>query len=338
MSTALIYTIRLGDTLSRIANVINSSAGVKAASLETTNPGVNPNNLQEGQHINIPYLDDNSSTWIYTAFNGDSFASIESGLSQCYGIIYDDIEKNNSLTDIHIGKELYIPATHITDHNFLDLSSIAKNMGYWNWNWSQSTCPKNATMSIAFSGWTNIKNYLANSHSMQSKLIGTKYLSLNGNEYGRFTHATLTEITQAIQTGQLDGYDGVAYDVEEGDSGLAAHFAVCFKAAKQRNLKVLVTVSHSAPYDIDDADDLMHTFLTDDNIDILSPQLYITGEESTNNFQLTSNTETTWADYANSKAIIVPSIITASLYNSAKNYFNKQGVELDGYIQWRQTA
>ena len=338
MNTALVYTINSDDTLSRIANVINASAGITAVNLVTVNPGVNPNHLQVGQHIKIPYFNDNSSTWIYTIISGDTFESIETGLSQCYGMTYDDIEKNNSLTEVYIGKKLYIPATHMTDNNFLSLSPIAKNMGYWNWSWSQGACPKNATMSIAFSGWTDIKKYLENCHSMQSNLIGTKYLSLNGNENSRFTHSTLIEITRAIKMGQLDNYNGVAYDVEEGDSGLAGHFVTCFKAAKQRGLKVLVTVSHSAPYGIDDADDLMKTFLADDNIDILSPQLYITGEESTNNYQLTSNTKTTWADYANSKAIIVPSIITASLYNAAKKYFNEQGVELGGYIQWRQTA
>lgn len=338
MNTALVYTIKSDDTLSRIANAISASAGVTAVNLVTVNPGVNPNHLQVGQHIKIPYLNDNSSTWIYTILEGDSFESIETGLSQCYGITYDDIEKNNSLTEIYVGKKLYIPATNITGNNLFNLSSTAKNMGYWNWSWSKGVCPKNATMSIAFSGWADMKKYLENCHSMQSSLIGTKYLSLNGNENSRFTRLTLTEITLAIQMGKLDSYDGVAYDVEEGDSGLADHFATCFKAAKDRGLKVLVTVSHSAPYGIDDADDLMQAFLTNDNIDILSPQLYITGEESTNNYQLTSNTKTTWADYAKSKAVIVPSIITASLYNAAKNYFNEQGVELDGYIQWRQTA
>lgn len=338
MNTALVYTIRFGDTLSRIANMINASAGVTAVNLTTVNPGVNPHQLKIGQNIKIPYFNDNSSTWIYTVVSGDTFASIEAGLSQCYGITYDDIEKNNSLTEIYIGKTLHIPITNGTDHNALNLSSTAKNMGYWNWSWSKGACPKNATMSIAFSGWTDIKNYLKNCQSMQSNLIGTKYLSLNGNESSRFTCSTLTEITRAIQMGQLDSYDGVAYGVEEGDSGLASHFAACFKAAKDRGLKVLVTVSHSAPYGIDDADDLMHTFLTDNNIDILSPQLYITGEESTNNYQLTSNTKTTWADYSSSKAVVVPSIITASLYNAAKKYFNEQGVELAGYIQWRQTA
>ena len=338
MNTALVYTIKPEDTLSKIANMINASAGITAVNLATVNPGINPDHLQVGQHIKIPYLNDNSSTWIYTTVNGDTFKSIENGLSQCYGITYDDIENNNSLTDVYIGKKLYIPATDISHNHFLSLSSVAKNMGYWNWSWSQGVCPKNATMSIAFSGWTDIREYLANCHSMQSSLIGTKYLSLNGNENSRFTQSTLTEITQAIQMGQIDSYDGVAYDIEEGDSGLADYFATCFKAAKQRGLKVLVTVSHSAPYGIDDADDLMQKFLADENIDILSPQLYITGEESTNNYQLTSNTKTTWSDYANSKAVIVPSIVTASLYNSAKNYFNKQGVELDGYIQWRQTA
>ena len=52
------YTIRSGDTLNSIATAAygaaNATAGVTA--IENANPGINPNDLQIGQQINIPVL------------------------------------------------------------------------------------------------------------------------------------------------------------------------------------------------------------------------------------------------------------------------------------------
>lgn len=342
MSIAFVYTVLSGDTLSIIAKKISNSAGITTEQIETTNPKITPQTLQVGQQINIPFINDTvnsaSGTWIYTILGGDSFASIASGLSQCLGLTYEEIEKQNKLagSDIKIGQLLNIPVTNSANVN---LSPTAKNMGYWDWTWSQGECPQNANLSIAFSGWIDVEHVLESSKISQSNLVGTKYLSFGGgNDNGKFSADRLNKITNAIAAGQLEGYNGVAYDVECGDSGLADDFAISFQAAKSRGLKVLVTVSHSAPYGIHDADVLMSRFFADDNIDILSPQLYQTGEELTNDYDLTSGTTTTWGDYATSKAAVILSIVDASFYYSALEYFEGQGVELDGYIQWKQTS
>ena len=100
-------------------------------------------------------------------------------------------------------------------------------------------------------------------------------------------------------------------------------------------LLVLVTVSHSRPYGISDGDLLMKSIIADPNVDYLSPQLYSTGNEVSNDY---ANVGTFWYQYKASTARIVPSIVAASYYPDAVRYFAAQGITLTGYIQWKQGA
>ena len=98
-----------------------------------------------------------------------------------------------------------------------------------------------------------------------------------------------------------------------------------------------MTVSHSAPYGAPDeanAQSQMRAFFEDSNIDYLSPQLYTTGEEQENNYATTYGVEWTW--YAGAKPMICPSLVKASYYDSAVDYFAGKGVTLDGFVQWAQ--
>ena len=206
---------------------------------------------------------------------------------------------------------------------------------YW-WTWSQSTTgPSGQNVGIAFSGYVDVSTALQQSSATAAKIPVAKYLSVGGgNSAGSFTLDALNAITAAIQANQLSGYAGICYDVEEGTTGLASAFAQSFAAAKAAGLKVFVTVSHSQPYAIGDASSLMQSFFSDGNIDYISPQLYTTGTESSNDYTAVG---TSWSAYASSKAAIVPSIVCASYYADAVNYFSSQSVTLSGYIEWSQT-
>ncbi|TQV86851.1 hypothetical protein [Aliikangiella coralliicola] len=209
--------------------------------------------------------------------------------------------------------------------------------GYWGWTWSQGQLPDDATLSIAFSGWSDPKTALSDSSNELSKLTGERYLGLGGgNKNGSFNKNVLNDILTFINQGQFDDYDGLAFDVEECDAGLESQFGQAFKAAKQRDLKVLVTVSHAAPYACDDAKELMTAFFSDGNIDYLSPQLYTTGKEKENDYTVNPSLGVDWKDYASSKAAIIPSIVKASYYQSAVDYFEQQDVNIVGYVQWEQ--
>lgn len=335
MTTVLNYTVLSGDTLSSIATSISDASGVTSAQIEAANPNLNPSDLQIGEIISIP-APTASNTLMYTIRSGDTLSSICNALSQCSGLTYQDIEQNNpdvSASNIQIGQVLAIPATQTTTKETLEPN--AENMGYWDWTWSQGSAPSNASLSLAFSGWTNVESALSQSNNIIDNLVGTKYISFGGgNSNGAFDAASLSDITNAINQGKFDHYDGIAYDVEEGAAGLESDFKVSFASAKAKGLKVLVTVSHSAPYGISDAPTLMNSFFADENIDILSPQLYTTGEEGANNYEISQGV--TWGSYKNAKAAVVPSLVSGTYYPDAQAYFLAQGVTLKGYIQWKQ--
>ena len=154
-------------------------------------------------------------------------------------------------------------------------------------------------------------------------------------QQGAFEAHSLSAITTAILAGKFAAYDGICYDIEEGEAGLSALFQQSFAACKSMGLKVFVTVSHSQPYGIDDAEALMRSIIADRNVDYLSPQLYTTGNEPSNDYSVVG---TPWTAYAASTARIVPSVVAASYYPDAARYFATQGVTLTGYIQWKQNA
>jgi len=324
---ALIYTVQGGDTYSIIATNLAKCVGIEAGQIETANPSIPPESLAPGDVLNIPDpTSPNTTVLLYTVQQGDTYSTIATGLNRCAGISYQSIEAANPgipPEDLEVGDQLTIPEYFMP----------APNMGYWNWTWSPSSAPDTATLGMAFSGYADPTNAIQDSAAVMGSLIGKKFISLGGgNENGRFTAAVLDSITAAITSGSFAGYDGIAYDVEEGDSGLATAFQDSFVTARQSGFIVLVTVSHSAPYGIADAAQLMQSFFADANIDILSPQLYTSGNESYNDYSTTAGVE--WSEYATARAAVVPSVVYAYLYSSAQEYFAGQGVSTEGYVQW----
>lgn len=209
-------------------------------------------------------------------------------------------------------------------------------IGYWWWTWSSTQqAPAGTNLGVAFSGWADVNSALSESAAIVNKLPGQKYLSIGGgNDNGHFTAARLKALDDAVAAGKLAAYQGIVYDIEEGDSGLYGAFASSFKNAHVHNLKVLVTTSHSQPYGVGDAQQLMTDIINDVNVDFLSPQLYTSGEESTNDFKAVG---TPWSAYAKAHGRIVPAVCVGSRdYQGAKLYFQGQGVTLTGYVQWVQ--
>ena len=327
-----------GDTLTRITGNINSSVGISYLDIEKANPSVSPSALQVGQKVNIR-SSDAATEWAYTILSGDSFAKIASEVSLCAGVTYQNIESANPSVNpnaLQVGTILEIPS--IKAKETASAPEVpAANIGYWDWTWSPTAAVPGATMGIAFSGWANVDTAISQSNQVFNSLVGDKYISLGGGaeDTGAFTATFLSEVNTAIEAGRFDDYDGIAYDIEVGDSGLSADFAASFAAAKAKGFKVLVTVSHSAPYGIGDAASLMQSFFADDHIDFISPQLYTTGQETSNDYDALL---LAWTAYAAAKAKIIPSLVKASYYPDAVTYFAGQGVTLEGYIQWAKSS
>lgn len=341
MKTAFIYTVLDDDTLSGIASKISACAGVTVSEIQSVNNQLNSLILEVGQIIFIPASINIKIHLEYTVRQGDTLQALADALSDCSGLTYQQIVQNNKQIDansIHVGQLInipYTPSSYSSDVAESSTTQTVDNVGYWHWTWSQGTPPSTTNLSIAFSGWTDITTAIQQSDHIKNELQGKKYICLGGgNENGAFTQEGVLAATHAISAGTFDEYSGIALDVEEGDSGLTQSFSVLFRTAQQCGFKVLVTVSHSAPYGIKDGAELMHSFINNSDIDLLSPQLYKTGFEVENDFTTSQGVD--WKDYRDTKAALVPSIVKASMYDSAQKYFEDIDVELHGYIQWSQ--
>ncbi|MEL6142434.1 MAG: LysM peptidoglycan-binding domain-containing protein [Bacteroidota bacterium] len=340
MTIVLHYTVRSGDTFDAIAQGLNHAAGVSYEAIEATNPSIPASKLQPGNVLKIPSATASSEIVLhYTVRIGDSYFKIAENLSKCKGMTANELENANPSTnpnDLQIGEVLQVPNTSGVSTNCQSIP--ADYVCNWIWNYSpDSYSPPlpNATMGMAFSGYAAVTTALSLGNSIINHLQGEKYLTIGGgNDKGAFTSNVLTTLNKAIEAGEFKNFNGVAYDVEMGDSGLEEDFGTSFATAKNAGLKVLVTVSHSAPFGIDDAATLMKSFFASEYIDFLSPQLYTSGNETQNNYQISHGVE--WSEYASAKATVIASIVTANLYPSAQSYFKERGVDLPGFIQWQQ--
>lgn len=211
-------------------------------------------------------------------------------------------------------------------------TSPAELIGYYELTWTDSTPQSNANTAIAFSGWIDVSRAKSESDAKFSSLFGTKYISFGGgNENGRWSSSAIDGINNAIQDGTLQSYDGICYDIEVGDSGLSDNLVNSFRIARGNGFKVLVTVSHSAPYGFSDKAQVMDTVLSSSDVDYVSPQLYTTGREQQNDYATDGYD---WSNFANRSPKIVVSITRADQYNDAVSTFQGYGVSLVGYILW----
>lgn len=208
--------------------------------------------------------------------------------------------------------------------------------GYYFFTWSSHHHPMSTDIDfgVAFSGHAKVNLALQEAERVRHQLQGDKYICIGGGtrSTGYFTHEKIQNLNNAINAGELSDFQGLVYDVEVGDAGLETIFQASFAAAKTKGLKVIVTVSHSEPYAVGDSQTLMRSFLADEHIDVLSPQLYDSGKEDYNKFD---NIGVHWSAYANTNAAILPSIVRPNLYENAKEYFEEKGISLGGYIRWR---
>jgi len=227
----------------------------------------------------------------------------------------------------------------------LSLCSAQTYIGYYQWTWNPpGNSPSGTNIGIAFNGWSNPGSAVGDSAPVIGGLLGTKYIALGGgNTDGYWTVAQINAVNNAIAANTFSGYAGLCYDIEEGDSGLANAFEQSFAIAKGAGLKVLVTISHSGPYGIPDAITVMNNIFASTNVDFVSPQLYASGTETTNDYTTSGGGGAVpWSSWENAQAGILLSITTSTLWNCGNTYFTTTlgfpTSKVQGYIVWNNDS
>lgn len=188
------------------------------------------------------------------------------------------------------------------------------------------TPPKSDNMfTVAFSGEIepSVAIDAANSLYQKVTVTGDKYVCLGGGPVV-WTIDNVDKIKDSINNDDFKAYQGICYDVEgydDSDSSIKDKFKDCFDAARAKNLKNLVTTSHSGPYLKGDAADIMTFFFTScDTIDIISPQMYTCDYGTANEYDFskgvlwipdgttTVDFQTLYNNRANEELVILPSL------------------------------
>ena len=230
-------------------------------------------------------------------------------------------------------------------------------IGYYSWNWGAgSTGPAGATVGVAFTGLIDVDTAIAYytpgaAWCCPAWPAGvTPYITLGGgNSAGVFDVAALAAIDDtAAQKILAANYSGVVFDVEEVSGSadeIVPAFSAAFAACKAAGLTVVVTTSHSAPYACDSTSDaiaFVKAWAADENIDVLSPQLYSSGSEGAPEFAETSSCADagcTWDLYVGAHAAFVPSIVVDTQYDEVTSWFESNyGIATAGFIQWAQVV
>jgi hypothetical protein len=182
--------------------------------------------------------------------------------------------------------------------------------GYWMWTWGGGGSGEPDTMcdiGIRFGGdvpRTAIDNNIGLANTLTK--CREKFLNLGGGlETGIWNISDFDYINSQLNNIKSKGWDGICFDVEvcTPNVSFVEAFAKCFTNCKDAGLKVLVTMSHTNPYQcqtgIGQGMDLVNAWIKDTNIDYISPQLYTQGEVLE---------QSDLSMFANAPAKIIPSI------------------------------
>ena len=210
--------------------------------------------------------------------------------------------------------------------------------GFFKWIWSSDTSyqgPKNTNIGVTFTGSFPNNAGLPSGNIAPMTTEGLKILCYGGgNEAGGWNTAHIADISAQSNINFLidNGYDGVMFDIEQYDSSTTnippSTFNGMFQTIKDANLYVFVTISHFAPYGMENAEDLVENWLQNSLIDYLIPQLYTTGYELSNDFTNFNSA------FLSSVPKIAPAIVSEPLYSVTYETVTSKLPNSKGFFVW----
>ena len=118
------YTVVKGDTLSKIANMFNTTV----AELKSLN-NLTSDLLQIGQILFIPVTTITPTYETYTVQRGDTLY----GIARKYNTTVEELKSLNNITgnNLYIGQQLKVPAQEITEDENYEIYTVVKGDSLW---------------------------------------------------------------------------------------------------------------------------------------------------------------------------------------------------------------
>jgi LysM repeat protein len=321
------YTVVSGDT----CNGIGTKFGLTGSAIISANPTINSGctNLKIGQILCIP-----SSSGGGTSI--PNWQSCTKSVSTCA----DNWQCCVAPVDCATRKTTCRPGGSECSSCGGDSGGLIGwfNQPYVGVPWPFPGTP-NANFAAVFYGYNDLYRNIRDAPKIDSRFTGTRYITIGGGNYnGKWSVDVINNLISDINQKKVPAeYRGIGFDIEVGDSGLSSSFSSLFRTAKANGLKVFVTVSGNAPFDIPFPDkcDLMKNAIFPDssNIDFIVPQLYSSKE---NPFDGGAN-ECGWPMWKATKIPIVPAIWQKKYKDDPMyldNWAKNNGLSLSGYMVW----
>ena len=205
--------------------------------------------------------------------------------------------------------------------------------GYYVMSWVNSPAPPGKWDFGVYFGGETPKEAIDKYINLSSKITsGKKILDLGGGlDTGIWKgQADFDYINSKLSAIKQSGWDGLCFDIEvcSPNVNIAPLFTDCFAKCKAAGLLVIVTTGFVMPYGcqtgVGQGKDIINSWLTDKNIDYISPQIY--GASGT---ELEPTDLSIFKDVQNK---VIPSIP----YNSDWDKLNvgNIGITPVGYILW----
>ena len=202
--------------------------------------------------------------------------------------------------------------------------------GFYAFGWTMKAAsgPPNSNIGVTFTGWLPGD---PQGDVQPDTNTSIKWLSYGGgNSNGAWTSAKIALLSTSTQLSKVKnlGYTGICFDIETG-TGSVEEFDGVFKAVKGAGLTVMVTTSWGKPYNFSNGQELMEDFVKNPSIDILSPQLYQTGYETSIDWSQLENKDL----ITSCKPKLAPSVVVYTMFDQVKQNLPNAV----GYFQWKQS-
>ncbi|VVU95232.1 hypothetical protein CPAV1605_957 [seawater metagenome] len=160
-----------------------------------------------------------------------------------------------------------------------NLPDLIEGFNQHTWDLGTQNGPEDSNVGITYTDHS-IPDSSSNILKPQTN-VDINLISFGGVDDIYWDKTSLEKLKNQIKKIKDLGYDGISLDVQKGNA-LVDDFNTTFQAIRNAGLIVKVTITNFAPYGFKNKKELMENWIDNTNIDILSPQLYITGIETEN--------------------------------------------------------
>ena len=207
------------------------------------------------------------------------------------------IEMMDNVDNCDCGNYDDIPIQHPYDeleckgNGFKKLPELIIGFNQHSWDVGNDKGPEGSNVGITLTD-LQIEESMKNLTSPLTN-VDVNLISFGGKDNIYWDKNNMFQISKSLDQIIEKGYDGISFDIQEGDARVQ-DFNKMFQECRDKGLIVKVTTTNFAPIGFSNKQALMKDWITNQNIDIFSPQLFKSDIDNNNN----------WSGFGGSSSVV----------------------------------